>query len=332
MADLNDGAIDGMGWTVAVDPGTGEVRLDHESGSSYVLEGDGDVRMPGEGEIGEAVHGLQATMAGAIEEHGGGGLSTAAIETDTCTVRRDDATGEIVIESDVGITMAAPTIDVEGRGPIDISSPGQVTVSKEPGPGMAIELPDGSQWPVAPVESDGPVEAYYGFDTDNHNAAATPDGLERTDATVTFVHRNAETGERSLVIIHDHPASDAGGAAVLTVEGASGAEWLVQDDTEAITPPQDRYETTDGAVGESESVAWKWNADRTDGGALGPLGGSFDVEITHRAGGTVVDQTRDRSGLDHWVFLDGRDPGNPIEIAAFDGTAGDVVLRLFTTA
>jgi len=205
-------------------------------------------------------------------------------------------------------------------------------VSMAPGAegALTLGLPDGTLETVAAIESDGPVEEYYGFDTDNNNSAALPDSLMITDATVSFVHRNTETGEHSLVTVHDEPTSDAGGAAVMTFGGVTDAQWLAKDDTEDISPPQDRYETPDGTFGSSESAAWEWNPDRTDGGAIGPLGAEFDVIISHRASGTVRDETKERSGLDRWLFVDGSDPSSPIELAAFDGSVGDVSARITT--
>jgi hypothetical protein len=195
---------------------------------------------------------------------------------------------------------------------------------------LTLGLPDGTLQTVAAIESDGPVGEYYGFDTDNNNSAALPDSMTITDATVSFVHRNTETGEHSLVTVHDEPTSDAGGAAVMTFGGVTDARWLVKDDTEDITPPQDRYETPDGTFGSSESAAWEWNPDRTDGGAIGPLGAEFDVIFSHRASGTVRDETKERSGLDRWLFVDGSDPSGPIELAAFDGSVGDASARITT--
>ncbi len=52
---------------------------------------------------------------------------------------------------------------------------------------VSVEGPDASRC-VAPVESDQPVDEYYGFDTENRNSSATPDELEVADATVTFVY------------------------------------------------------------------------------------------------------------------------------------------------
>jgi hypothetical protein len=195
---------------------------------------------------------------------------------------------------------------------------------------LTLGLPDGSLETVAAIETDQSAAEYYGFNTANNNSADLPDSLMTTDATVSFVHQNTETGEQGLVTVHDEPTTDAGGAAVLTFGGVSDARWLIKDDTEDITPPQDRYKTPDGTFGSSESAAWKWNSDRTDGGVIGPLGGSFDVVMTHRASGTVRDVTRERQGLDRWLFVDGGDPANPIELTSFADSIGDVSARITT--
>jgi hypothetical protein len=191
---------------------------------------------------------------------------------------------------------------------------------------LTLGLADGTLETVAAIETDGSAAEYYDFDTANERSANLPDSLMVEDGTVGFVHRNAETGEHSLVTVHDEPTTDAGGAAVMSFSGVSGAEWLVQDGP----PGNDSYTTPDGTFGTSESAAWTWNSDRTDGGVIGPLGGSFDVVTTHRASGTVRDETTERRGLDRWLFVDGADPSNPIELANFADGVGDVSARITT--
>jgi len=193
---------------------------------------------------------------------------------------------------------------------------------------ITVEESDGTTTCVAPVESDRPVAEFYGFGRDLTHSASTPDELAVDDATVTFVHRQTGPGTHSLVTINGsaRTTSDGGGRAVVTVRNAAGATWQVQDG-----PPgtgggdRDPYTTADGAFGESESVLWGWNDDRTDGGAVGPLEGSYDLEVVHRAEGSVDGQTEVRSGLDRWLFVDGATPESPVELATFDD-AGDVTV------
>ena len=196
---------------------------------------------------------------------------------------------------------------------------------------IAVEGPDGTTHCVAPVESPQSVTEYYGYGRGQNDSASTPDGLSAEDATVTFVYRNADTGDRSLVVINGDATetSDGGGRVAMTFEGVSGYEWQVQDG-----PPgsgvgdRDPYRTGDGEFGESESVVWGWNDGKTDGGAFGPLGDSFDITAIHRAEGTVGDTTQARTGLEKWVLVDGADLGSPTELAAITADTGDVSVQL----
>jgi hypothetical protein len=179
---------------------------------------------------------------------------------------------------------------------------------------------------VTPVESDGSVAEFYAFDSEGNRSANVPDELTANDATVTFVHRNGATDEQSLVVVHGDAGSeaDADGVAPMTFEGIDGYEWLVQDGPPDAVP----YTTPDGAFDEPETALWNWPSDRTDGGAFGPLGETFDVEIRHRVTATVDGTTMRRTGLDRWLFADGADLENPVELARFDDSSGDVSVQL----
>lgn len=191
--------------------------------------------------------------------------------------------------------------------------------------GIAVEGPDGETSCVAPVEGEGTIEDYYGYATEVDASSATPDELEVVDATVTFVYRNGETGDRHLVVIQDDPETDSGGSVPMTFRGVSGYEWTVLDDDTG----NDTYETPESTLGETESVLWRWNPDRTDGGAIGTLGGGFDVEVVHQAEGSIAGNSVTRSGVDSWLFLDGDDLENPVELATFgDDGGGDVSVQL----
>jgi hypothetical protein len=314
MDSMADPERQELGWRIEVDAETDEIRLDHpDAGSAYVLDSGGGLRVPGDGSVGEQLRDLRTTFSSALDAEA-----------------QEGTTDPVDIESTRSITVRAPIVEVSGVRPVEVSSYGGVDISGTGAPNPRLELPGGIRYPVAPVEGDGPVSEFYGLDTTNRNSAALPEAFMVEDATVTFLYRNGETGDRSLVFVNDVPTGDTDGSAVLTVEGATGAEWLVRDDPENVTPPQDRYEATEGTDGWSVSAAWEWNTDRTDGGAVGPLGATFDVDIVHRASGTVGDETKERSGLERWLFVDGRDPGNPIEIATFGGGASaDVSARVF---
>ena len=198
---------------------------------------------------------------------------------------------------------------------------------------LVVEAPDGSTHCVVPVERDQSIAEYYGYDTETQNSSALADGFEAVDATVSFVYRNAATGERSLVVVHDSPEGGSGGSVAMTFEGVSGTEWLVKDDPEPRSSSE-VYESPQEASDGSISTIWGWSGSSslTDGGALGPLGDSFDVTYTHHQEATVAETTASRDGIERLLFLDGADPENPIELASFDGDdAGDAAVRLYTT-
>jgi hypothetical protein len=195
---------------------------------------------------------------------------------------------------------------------------------------VAVEDPDGTTHCVAPVESPQSVAEYYGYGSGQNDSASTPDGLATDDATVTFVYRNADTGDRSLVVINGDATAttDGGGRVAMTFEGVTGYEWQVQDGPSGSgAGDRDPYQTGDGEFGESESVVWGWDDSKTDGGAFGPLGDAFDVTAVHRAEGTVGDTTRARTGLERWLLVDGADLQSPVELATLTADTGDVSAR-----
>jgi hypothetical protein len=91
------------------------------------------------------------------------------------------------------------------------------------------------------VESDRSAEESYGHDTENTDSSAMPDGVERSDATVTFVHRNGATGELALVVVHDEPTDSSSGSAPMTFDGVSSDRsgldrWLFVDGSDLENP------------------------------------------------------------------------------------------------
>lgn len=196
---------------------------------------------------------------------------------------------------------------------------------------ITVESPDGASNCVTPVESDQPIREYYGYSRDGNDSASTPDGLEVNDAIVSFVYRNTGTEQESLVtILGDATAtSDGGGNVAMSFEGVSGYQWQVQDGPPAPgSGDADPYQTSDGEFGSEESVIWGWDDGRTDGGALGPLGDSFDITVTSLAEGSVGDQTQARQGLDRWVLVDGATPDDPVELTSIDGDSEDISVRV----
>jgi len=116
-----------VGWQLEVDAEAGELRLEHEaSGDEYVLDADGGLRVPGGSEVGEELGVLREALTGALGEERtalpDGGQSSQ------CTVECDDATGEVRIESDTGIRLDAPAIEVESDDNTSVNAGGVLTL------------------------------------------------------------------------------------------------------------------------------------------------------------------------------------------------------------
>lgn len=208
---------------------------------------------------------------------------------------------------------------------------------------IVLEEPDGTEHAVEPVESDQSVSSYYNYDGPNNDSSATPDGLEMEDAIVSLLYRNSSTGALSLVTIAGDAtgSTDGGGKVPMEFTGVSGYQWEVQDGRPGGDSfgDVDPYSIASGSFDESVSVIWGWDDDRTDGGAFGSLGPTFDIDITSMAQATVGNSTDTRHGLNDWVFVDGGAMDSPIDIVEFesaestttpdgDGT-GDVTARLY---
>jgi len=196
---------------------------------------------------------------------------------------------------------------------------------------VTVEGPDGTTNCAEPVETPQTIGEYYNYGGGQADSASTTDGLEANDATVLFVYRNTDSGDRSLVVINGDATtgSSGGGRAPVTIEGAGGAEWLVQDGPAGTGGgDQDPYQTASGTVGDSETALWGWDDTKTDGGALGPLGESFALTVTLEDEATVGETTTERTGLDRLLLVDGADLDAPVELAAIEGENGPLTVEL----
>ncbi|WP_254838202.1 hypothetical protein [Natronomonas marina] len=128
---MSDGGetIDAAGWRLAVDRDAEEIRLEHaESGSEYVLDADGGLRVPGDGEVGDDLGALRETLAAALDGPSPRAVADGGQAAGNCTVECDESTGEVTIESDTRIRMAAPVIDIESTGNATVSTDGVLTL------------------------------------------------------------------------------------------------------------------------------------------------------------------------------------------------------------
>lgn len=102
-------ALDGTPWALAVDEEAGELHIEHdESGDSYVFDEEGNLRVPGDGDVDGPLHEVRDALAAALAE----GDDEPQTSDGTCTVACDEETGELRLASEEGITLDAPVIDV----------------------------------------------------------------------------------------------------------------------------------------------------------------------------------------------------------------------------
>lgn len=128
---------DDIGWEIEVDPASEELRLEHVgSGTTYVLDSSGGMRVPGEAEAGHDLAALQTAVTAALEPSargqtvlpdGGGSRS--------CRLECDEETGEVIIRSDTKISLEAPQIELSSEGNTSLTADGVLTLE-----GALIEL------------------------------------------------------------------------------------------------------------------------------------------------------------------------------------------------
>lgn len=132
---VDGGSPEDIGWQIDVDEEAEELRLEHPaSGSIYRLDAEGGLRVPGDGPedveaAGEALQELQATLASALDVEQQHSDASAASESaqSTCQVECTQR-GEVVIESDTKISLAAPNIDISADAQLTTTSAGLLTL------------------------------------------------------------------------------------------------------------------------------------------------------------------------------------------------------------
>ena len=160
---------------------------------------------------------------------------------------------------------------------------------------------DDREYAITPIESGEPVEDFYGS-----SGTVSSTGVENSDGSVLFFHLNPD-GSLRLVVIHDYPGDESGGAVSfeLTLAGsATDAEWLLMDDNNDF----------DGAT--DTSPDWTWNDRNKDGGALdAPFGDEFELTIEPAFNDAAAREPLTPGRLDSWEVLSGgetNDAENPV--------------------
>lgn len=147
MAGTDRGTPEHLGWRLDVDHHGGELRLEHgESGRTFVLDADGGLRVPGEGDIGADLQELRTALASALEPADRD--APAAQQGSTCRVECDETTGDVTIEGSGTISLAAPVIEIAADAQLELSVSGQLDVSSD---GTARMTADG------PLQLEGAV-------------------------------------------------------------------------------------------------------------------------------------------------------------------------------
>lgn len=119
---------------------------------------------------------------------------------------------------------------------------------------------------ILPLVGAIPAAAFYNYaDYQANNGLAVP------DHSLIFLYRDMESGELSLVIIHDAPGDETDGSASFLFSGLPlGTRVALMDD-----PDGDRF-SLDPPEGEAH---WYWTAAHTDGLILDGLGETFEITI-----------------------------------------------------
>lgn len=118
-----------VGWEFEVDPSGRELRLEHAaSGTAYVLDADGSLRVPGDADVGGQLDTLRETLTAALQADGDE-HETVTDGGQACVIECDEATGEVKIESDTAISIeSGGTISLDASQ-IELSTDGNATVN-----------------------------------------------------------------------------------------------------------------------------------------------------------------------------------------------------------
>ncbi|MEF8906740.1 MAG: hypothetical protein V5A13_02665 [Haloarculaceae archaeon] len=125
MSNREETVLDGTPWTLAVDDEARELHIEHaESGDAYVFDAEGNLRVPGDGDVGD-LHEVRDALASALEEPPG---TAQTADEGACSVACDEETGELKLRSEEGISLEAPTIELESSRTLSLRSRDAVAV------------------------------------------------------------------------------------------------------------------------------------------------------------------------------------------------------------
>ena len=128
MSD-SDTPLHELGWRIEVDAAEGNLYLEHaETDTTYVLDADGGLQLAGDPDCTDGLTALRESLA-AVD---GAPPARPALpdggSAANCTLECDPTTGEVTIESDTGITLDAPVIELASQGKMSLQTNGVLSL------------------------------------------------------------------------------------------------------------------------------------------------------------------------------------------------------------
>jgi hypothetical protein len=155
MAGSDEETLAGTGWELSVDEQAGELRLEHiDSGTTYIFDSEGNLRVPGDEDVGEELQTLQELLSSALA----GSTEQTNQQTDTpCSIDCDDETGTLSIEAPTKIELEAPNIEIAADSTLDLSSMGDTTISTQANLALSSEATLSMRSAIHRAQSSGPL-------------------------------------------------------------------------------------------------------------------------------------------------------------------------------
>lgn len=213
-------------------------------------------------------------------------IEVAAIEGDTYRVMVTDVLERVAISDPVSISFTR-FINIE------------LSAETAQNSGVFTPLGDG----FAPFEFDTDIDTIYEWSTVEEYYHGSDPALS-IDQSHLFL--TAAPGGLSLVNVHDGVGTNAGGRAEMRMEFTGITPGYVSRDD----PNGDLYRGAGTSVLETRHA---WTSPNTDGWAIGPLQGSWSVDISFADGFTGEPEI---DGLTSWTFFDahGSSVALPLEL------------------
>lgn len=114
------GQLEEIGWRIEIDGEEEELLLEHfETGNTFIFDAEGNLTVPGDGDIGGDLRELQTLLSSALE----GEDDDQSLED--CSI---DCDGPISIESEQSITLDAPNIELSADASLTAETSGVMSL------------------------------------------------------------------------------------------------------------------------------------------------------------------------------------------------------------